>query len=221
MSYIYILFLCLMLLPTVAFSVPTITCHCFTERTFDAGQPAKSDPYLLATVQNTFLAVLFKVDKTSIVLSKQRGISSSNLWLAHWLAVKSGKKADAMLASIGKGNSWRETEPLAGFNRSARIKRIFADMKGGVTVEMLAWLMVDEALLSSNMVSERDIADLRSQQATNQEMIIAALVAKKLAGTPIKFLADVRSGRTSWGILFNEAKLTPGKLASDFEILIK
>ena len=80
----------LLLLPMPARAVPAITCHCFTDRSFDPSRPALADPYFLATTQNSLFALAFNVDKKTIVMKKQQGASPDDLWIAYWIASKSG-----------------------------------------------------------------------------------------------------------------------------------
>jgi hypothetical protein len=78
----------LLLLPMPALATSAITCHCFTDRFYNAERPAAADPYLLATTQNSFFAVVFNTDKKTIVIKKQQGTSSDDLWIAFWVAPK-------------------------------------------------------------------------------------------------------------------------------------
>ena len=52
-----------LMLPLPALAIPAITCHCFTDRSFNPAKPALADPYFLATTQNSFFAAIFNVDK--------------------------------------------------------------------------------------------------------------------------------------------------------------
>ena len=75
------LFVGTLLLATIALSspaqaIPTITCHCFTDRSYDPARPALADPYFLAMTQNTLFALTFKIDKKTVVIKKQQGVKT-------------------------------------------------------------------------------------------------------------------------------------------------
>jgi len=67
------LIILLILLPMPALAIPAISCHCFTDRSYQPSRPAAADPYFLATTQNSFFAVVFNVEKKNIVIKKQQG----------------------------------------------------------------------------------------------------------------------------------------------------
>lgn len=84
-------FILMYTLPISAYAIPAITCHCFTDRSYDAAHPAAADAYFLATTQNAFFALVFNTDKKSVVMKKQQGTSPDDLWIAYWVASKTGK----------------------------------------------------------------------------------------------------------------------------------
>ena len=97
-----LVFIGALLLTTIALSspaqaIPTISCHCFTDRSYDPARPALADPYFLAMTQNTLFALVFKIDKKSVVIKKQQGVSSDDLWIAYWIAAKSGQSPEGLL----------------------------------------------------------------------------------------------------------------------------
>ena len=95
------------LLPISADAISAITCHCFTDRSYDPAQPALADPYFLATAQNSFFAIVFKTDKTAIVMKKQQGTSPDDLWIAYWVASLSGLTPDSLLQAKLKSDTWQ------------------------------------------------------------------------------------------------------------------
>ncbi|MRR37336.1 hypothetical protein EG829_22315, partial [bacterium] len=79
----------LLFAPLPAWAIPAITCHCFTDRSYDPASPTLADPYFLATTQNSFFATAFNVEKKTIVMKKQKGDSTADLWVAYWIASRS------------------------------------------------------------------------------------------------------------------------------------
>jgi len=106
--HLYLVLLLLALFPATSRAIPAITCHCFTERTYDPKKPTAVDPYLLATTQNSFLAAAFAVEKKTIVLKKQAGAAADDLWIAYWLAAKTGRDVEKLLQERKGKGSWRQ-----------------------------------------------------------------------------------------------------------------
>src|SRR6185369_16435981 len=79
-----------------------------TERTYDASQPTLADPYFLATTQNSLFAAYFNVDKKTVMMKKQTGITSEDLWIAYWVASRTGSNGEALLAARENKGSWKE-----------------------------------------------------------------------------------------------------------------
>lgn len=103
----------LLMLPVPASAIPTITCHCFTDRSYDAAHPAAADPYFLATTQNSFFAAAFGVDKKRIVINKQKGVSVDDLWVAYWLAARSGADPATLIQERTTKGSWRQVAAVS------------------------------------------------------------------------------------------------------------
>ncbi|HZV82147.1 MAG TPA: hypothetical protein VFF53_08275, partial [Geobacteraceae bacterium] len=99
--------LLLLALPMPARAIPAITCHCFTDRSYDPARPALADPYFLATTQNSFFAEVFNMDKKNLVMKKQQGTASDDLWIAYWVAVKTGMSPDALLKAK-QDKEWKD-----------------------------------------------------------------------------------------------------------------
>ncbi len=120
-----------LLFPVPVMAIPAITCHCFTDRSYDPVRPAAADPYFLATTQNSFFAIVFNADRKSIVMKKQQGASSDDLWIAYWVASKSGISPETLLQSKQGKDMWKDvitplrlaTKPLgAGFSAALNAK---------------------------------------------------------------------------------------------------
>jgi hypothetical protein len=89
-------------------AMPAITCHCFTDRSYDAAHPGTTDPYPLATTQNSFFALVFNTDKKTVVFKKQQGTSPDDLWIAYWVASRSGTSPESLLKERGNEETWHE-----------------------------------------------------------------------------------------------------------------
>ncbi len=201
----------LLMLPLPALAIPAITCHCFTDRSFDPAHPTVADPYFLATTQNSFFAAAFGVEKRAIVVEKQKGVSGDDLWVAYWLATRSGADPDALLQERKSKGSWRQVALPLPISTS-RKDRVAAALKTTTTDERLAMAVVDELLLRFRFHNEAELAALRKAGAGNQELVIAAVIAAKTRQPAIQLYREVKGGKTSWGALLQRAKIEPGEI---------
>lgn len=212
----------LLLAPASSQATPAITCHCFTDRLYNPSKPALADPYFLATTQNTFFAALYNVEKNTIVMKKQTGSTSEDLWIAYWVASKSGSTGEALLVLRGKKMSWKEIIVPLGLSAKSRSEKKFAaELAAGASSALLAQNIVDDVLLRHRMLGEQELAVLRREWASNQEVIIASLIAMKTRRPAIGIYRDVNNKSKSWGALLDEAKIQPSGMQSEFAALLK
>lgn len=209
------------LVPLAAHATPAITCHCFTDRSYDPSRPALADPYFLATTQNSFFAALYKVDKKSIVMKKQGGSSADDIWVAYWVASKSGLTAEALLAQRERNVAWKEVIVSLGLPARSFGERIATEITAGASTARLARIMADDVLIQNRLLGAQEVALLRKEQASNQEVIITALMATKLGRPPTRIYGEAKSGAKSWGMLLAEAKIQPAGIQAEFSKLLK
>lgn len=209
-----------LLLPLPAFAIPAITCHCFTDRSYDPARPAIADPYFLATTTNSFFSAAFGVDKKSIVVNKQKGISADHLCIAYWLAARSGVNPDYLLEQRNVKGSWGQvTAPLVVPVNSLG-GRVAEALNGNVADKYLAEFVVDELLLRFRFHSAPELAALRKAGAGSQELVMTALLAVKIRQPAMQLYRDVKAGRTSWGALLERAKVEPADIQSGIKAMI-
>lgn len=211
----------LLLLPLSSPAAPAITCHCFTDRAYDPARPAIADPYFLATTQNSFFAALFNVDKKMIVMKKQNGSSVEDLWVAYWVASRSGSSAESLLAVREKKASWKEVIVPLRLPAKSLSEQFAAKVAATASSLRLAQAIVDEVLVRHGLVGEQDLTVLRGEWITNQEVILTALIAAKTKQSPIRIYHDVKKGTKSWGLLLGETKLPPAAIKAEFAALLK
>lgn len=220
-NYLQLGLILLIMLPMPALSAPAITCHCFTDRSYDAARPAAADPYFLATTQNSFFAAVFNLDKKTIVMKKQTGTSSDDLWVAYWIASKSGLSAEALLQSKQAKDTWRDAlkpQVLSSKSLGARFSR---ELNAGASGSRLAQEVVDEQLVRYQLLGETELAAMRKDWASNQELVIAALISAKTRQPARQIHRNVKSGTKTWGGLLKEAKINPSAIQGEISALLK
>jgi hypothetical protein len=207
--------------PLSAYAIPTITCHCFTERTYDAAHPANADPYLLATTQNSFFALVFNTDKKSIVVKKQQGTSPDDLWVAYWIASKSGKTPDDLLQAKVKSESWMNVVVPLNLPPKSMGARLSNAFNANVPTSKLSEAVVDDLFLKDHLLGDKDLAELRKTGATNQELIIATVITVKTKQSPRQIFLEVRAGTKTWGSLLSSAKIDTKNMQQEIANILK
>ncbi len=195
-----ILFLLLLLIPTISVAESTINCHCFQDRSYNQRKSAAADPYFLATTQNSFLSLAYKVDKRNIVKAKMAGENGAQLWILFDLAQRSKKSITQVKKIYAETNRWPDTFKklkLSALQLDKRYRQL------GSNPEQLANHIVDLQLGNFFEVTLADIGNWRNQGMNRKELILAIL----LDGNPATIYHQVASGMKTWGELLSDQGL--------------
>lgn len=209
-----------LMLPMPALATPAITCHCFTDRSFNPAKPALADPYFLATTQNSFIAAVFNTDKKNIVIKKQQGTSSDDLWVAYWAASKSTASAETLL--LAKQNkAWADVIAPLRISSKTLGDSIATALNTRASSTLLAEAVVDELLLRHHLLTGAELAALRKAGAVNQELIIAAVIATRTMKPAKQIFLSVKNRSKTWGALINEAKIDTRNIQQEISAILK
>lgn len=212
--------LCLAHFPSSVQAIPAITCHCFTERNYQPERPVAADKYFLATAQNSFFAAVFGVDKKTIVFKKQQGASSDDLWVAYWIASRTGMDADRLLQARGNYGSWSgalDSLKVAGQNLGTSFIRT---LEAKSDSSRLAEMVVDGFIVRHSLSSAADLAALRQVGADNQELILSTYIASRSKQPARSVYQSVKKGSVSWGELLNRVGVNANNLHKEITAVL-
>lgn len=190
---------------SLAVAAPTVTCHCFRNRSFDPADPPAADPYILANARSSLLSATFGVSKASLVRAVMGGTAPEDLWIAHWTAARTGRDADALLAAASEAGSWRAA--LAGANGLP--PPFEAALARGARPEELAALAVDDVLAARLGADAAALGALRAAGARSEQVVVSIFLAERLKVPAAAVYARFRDGGATWGTLLHEAGLAP------------
>lgn len=210
----------LLVFPISAYAIPAITCHCFTDRTYDPARPALADSYFLATTQNSFFAVVFHTDKKTIVLKKQQGVIPHDLWIAYWVASKSGSSPDNLLRIKQNSETWKNVLATSRISAHTLGKRFSSALAANASAVILSDTVVDELFIQYRLAEEGDLTLLRKTGITNQELIIATVIAVKTGQTAGQVYQEIKTRRKTWGSLLSEANLDAKNIQQEISLIL-
>jgi len=212
-----VMLLCFLILPAPVLAAPTNVCHCFKDRSFDPANPGKSDEYLLATTQNSFLAAVFNIDKKYVVKTKMSGGSGTDLWIAHFLAQKTGINAQKLISDRRTAGSWKSVVSQNKIEVSSLGQQFKTALTAGVADELLAGIIADQMLVARFNTKPAEIKKLRDSGATTKEVILSAFLSLKSGRNAFEYYDSVAKGRRTWDTHLNSLGIT----AKEVELEIK
>lgn len=220
--YGLLFWLAMIFMPSLsANAMPAITCHCFTNRLYDAAHPAAADGYFLATVQNSFFAITFNTNKKAVVMKKQQGASAEDLWVAYWIAAQSGISPETLLKAKRSKDTWQAvlaSLPVYPKNLGARFLNALTPF---APAARLSEAVVDELVIKHILLRSEDLVALRKSGATNQELILSTIVSVRLKQSARQLYSEVKSGTATWGSLLSRGNMNPKEMQDEIAQILK
>ncbi|MFA5515590.1 MAG: hypothetical protein WDA20_04820 [Desulfuromonadales bacterium] len=211
----------LLALASPALSAPAISCHCFQDRSFDPAEPHKVEPYLLATTRNSFLAVAYGRSKKEIVRLRMSGTAGEDLWVAYYLAEKTGTPAAEWFEARRQAGSWLSTVTARGIGPERTGALFGRALTTRGTDQTLAVAAADETLSATLRVSPADLQGFRKKGADTGEIILALLLARRLDRPGAEIFAEVKGSLTTWGGLVDAVGIRPGEMEAAVRSLLR
>jgi len=200
-----VLLLLILSLGSPGLAAPTVSCHCFRDRQFDPAAPAAADPYLLATNQNTIMAVVYGVEKKPLVRAKMSGTTGVDLWIALELGRLLQRPAMELLEQKATSADWLTLLTEGTAQLPDYLRDVAPVLWGRLIVEHWAVRLFD--------LDPESLSILEASKATDQELLLAGLLSWRTARPAPALLAQVRSGKQSWGTLAKAAAIDPKQIA--------
>ena len=199
-----LLALTFLFLPTLTGAESTISCHCFQDRTFSHRDTAAADPYFLASTQNSFISLIYKVDKRNLVKAKMGGESGTHLWILYDVAVHSKQEIRKVDEIYQRSKDWKDV-----FTELKLTRQMLGDEYWQLSnnPELLADHIVDQQLIQYFSVTKNQLKNWRDRGMNRKELILSLL----LKGDPITLYNQINSGMETWGMLLYNQGLLDGK----------
>lgn len=201
---VLVLFLC----STVsAVAASTVACHCFQERQYQPQNSHAADPYFLATTQNSLMAILFGVDKKSLVRAKMSGADGNYLWVSHYLAQKSGLSVPEIDQAFLVKKSWQDVVTRLSISTEQQGPNLSALLDSSARS---AVFIVDDALVSAFQLSPDVLNKLRKQEEVANKEVILSVFLGQVSGINPEVVYDRFKAGVSWGKLLHGQGLFDG-----------
>ena len=123
-------------------------------------------------------------------------------------AARAKRTADGLLEAKKKAGSWR-----LALSPSGPLGEAFgAALARGASDVELAALAVDDVLVSRATADPKALQALRAAGASTEEAVVGTVLSAKIGAPVLPLLAQVKSGRATWGSVLADSGIEPGQL---------
>ena len=120
-------------------------------------------------------------------------------WIAYWVAAKSAADPDHLLGAREKSNSWQDSLTSLQLSPEKYGIRFTQALATDLATDRLAAAVVDELLIDYRLLSNEQLDGLRKLGASNQELILAAVLSNRSRRSAHKIFQDAKFGARTWG----------------------
>lgn len=209
--------LCLTILWSLssAYAETAINCHCFQQRQFTPDHPEAFDPYLLATVQNRYMASYFNVSRKDIVKLKMSGTENTHLWVAYEVAKTVRQPVTEVLSTFQEHRSWAKVLKELDVDPEGLGSLFFAKMLEDRDESFLAWTVVRQCLSTTLSINPKQLDSQYASEKSFQEIILASVLASRSESTLPEVFSQMNQ-QGSWGRLLANQGLSLQQLEKSF-----
>jgi len=155
------------------------------------------------------------------VMKKQQGTSPDDLWIAYWVASKSGTSPDTLLQAKQKSGTWRDALSPLRIPVKALGTRFSNALNAKLSTAHLSKMVVDNVFAHNQLLGEGELSAMRQAGASNQELILATVIGAK-TGRPAKQMhLEVKSGSKTWGQLLQRANIDTKNIQREISGILK
>ena len=155
------------------------------------------------------------------MIKKQQGTSPDDLWIAYWVASKSGTLPETLLKTKLENESWSEVLAPLRLTSKALGSRFYNAMDAKLSAASLAEIVVDELLLRYKLLGEVELAAMRQLGVSSQELILATVIAKKKDRPARQIYLEVKNGAKTWGSLLKWANIDTKNMQREISSFLK
>jgi hypothetical protein len=214
-----VILLFLSFLSSQAAAESTVNCHCFTDRSYDHQNPGKVVPYLLATTQNSFLAVAYNANKFNLVRALMNGVPAEQLWNLQYFSSRTGQSVSSLMKLHGMKGDWS----AALSEVSVSFDLFSDDLQNALKTKndkLIAAAIVDKSILQFLQGDVKELNRVRAAGADNREAILSFFLAKRIEVSAAQIFQSVKDKTTDWGTLAFTNNVQIDKMEQEFKRLM-
>jgi DNA-binding CsgD family transcriptional regulator len=182
-----------------SFAESTLTCHCFTERSYNPADKHASDEYILVTSFNSLLSKFYGIPKRQIVMIKMsEGVSQDELLVSLKVAKITKINLRKFLGLRHENKTWAEIISGLSQNKAIKEDKILQAIRAGMSVNEAGARVIDEMIAQFYQVPGEEIAKLKMAGLNEKEIALLLLLAEAGGNKPETLMEQYTIHGRSW-----------------------